>query len=278
MHKTIDGVRLAYDDVGAGATALVLLHGFPFDRTIWDEVLAPLARLARIVRIDLRGSGESACGDGPALMETLAGDVFGLLDALDLGHAIVAGHSMGGYVGLAFFRMYAERVAGLALIASHVGADTPGRALERDRLAAVVDARGMAALAGPIVSAAVAPAFHAAHPAVVARLQGIVARQNPLGAGAQIIGMKERVDSSDLLEDIAVPALIVGGGSDSLVPPGMLETIAGQIADCEFVRIEGVAHLPMIEAPEITTAALQRLIERCETIATDRQNARATRA
>ena len=263
MLTTIDGVRLAYDDFGSGATALVLLHGFPFDRTVWDQLSAALVQRIRVIRIDLRGSGESACGAGPALMETLAGDVFGLLDALDVSRAIVAGHSMGGYVALAFFRMYAERVGGLALLASQTAADTPGRRLERDRLAAIVEAHGMASLPGAIVAAALAPAFHAGSPEPVARLQAIVARQNPLGVSAQLIGMKERVDASDLLEDVSVPALIVAGASDTLVAADVLAAVAAQIADCEFVRLADVAHMPMIEAPDETAAALLRLIARC---------------
>ena len=100
MQQTIDGLRLAYDDAGSG-DALVLLHGFPLDRTIWDVQFAALAQRCRVIRVDARGSGESECGAGPALMETLAGDLYGLLDALDVGRAIVAGHSMGGYIALA---------------------------------------------------------------------------------------------------------------------------------------------------------------------------------
>jgi len=81
MHKIIDGVRLAYDAEGNG-DAIVLLHGFALDRTIWDAPFAALAARGSAIRLDLRGSGESSCGEGPALMETLAGDVFELLEAL----------------------------------------------------------------------------------------------------------------------------------------------------------------------------------------------------
>jgi pimeloyl-ACP methyl ester carboxylesterase len=191
----------------------------------------------------------------------------------------MAGHSMGGYVALAFFRMYAERVAGLSLVASQVAADTPARAIERDAQAQAVLARGMAALSDAVVAGVLAPAFGAAHPETVERLRAIVATQDSAGAAAQIIGMKERVDSADLLEDIAVPALVIAGLADPILGFPALERIAGAIADCEFVGLPGVGHLPMIEAPAATTAALERLVERCAVNRPrDPNSARATHA
>src|ERR1700681_3415798 len=124
MILTIDGRRIGYDDSGGAGVPVVLLHGFPLDRTVWNEQLAALAAAgARVTRGDPRGCGESEPSDGPALMEALAGDVAGVLDALQVERAALVGHSIGGYVALAFFRMYEERVAGLALVASHVAED-----------------------------------------------------------------------------------------------------------------------------------------------------------
>ncbi|MEA2665599.1 MAG: hypothetical protein QOI11_2543, partial [Candidatus Eremiobacteraeota bacterium] len=74
MTIGIDGRRIGFDDSGGAGTPLVLLHGFPLDRTVWDEQLPALAG-TRVIRVDLRGCGESEPSDGPALMEALAGDV-----------------------------------------------------------------------------------------------------------------------------------------------------------------------------------------------------------
>ena len=266
MQKTIDGVRLGYDVAGDGP-ALVLLHGFPLDRTIWDAQRAALASSCRVIRLDFRGSGESACGEGPALMETLAGDVFGLLDALDVDRAILAGHSMGGYVALAFFRMYAERVAGLALVASHVAADSAERRAGRDALSAALETRGSAALEaaiGTLLPALLGPRA-AADPQLVARIRAIMARQSPAGAAAQVVGMKQRVGSEDLLEDIAVPAAILIGDCDPLIEVETARTTAAAIAGCTLERIAGAGHLPMLEDPQATTLALERFVARCAT-------------
>ncbi|MDQ6925897.1 MAG: alpha/beta hydrolase, partial [Candidatus Eremiobacteraeota bacterium] len=85
MIRTIDGRRIGYDDSGGTGAPAVLLHGFPLDRTVRDAQIAALTHAgARVIRVDLRGCGESEPSDGPALMEALAGDVAGVLDALNV--------------------------------------------------------------------------------------------------------------------------------------------------------------------------------------------------
>src|SRR3981081_2559200 len=100
----IDGRRIGYDDSGGAGVPVVLLHGFPLDRTVWDDQLAALGAVgARAIRVDLRGCGESEPSDGPALMEALAGDVAGVLDALHVERAALGGHSIRGQLAIAVF-------------------------------------------------------------------------------------------------------------------------------------------------------------------------------
>jgi 3-oxoadipate enol-lactonase len=261
MQCSIDGRKLAYDDAGSGLP-IVLLHGFLLDRTAWEVPFAALARRTRVIAPDLRGAGESARGNGPALMESLAGDLAGLLDALGIERAIVAGHSLGGYVALAFFRMYAERVAGLGLVASHAGADLPERAAERDALAAGVEAEGVEPAIARYLPLSFDPRVARDYPALVARTRTIMERQDPGGSADLIRGIKERVASDDLLEDIQVPVLILAGEYDQIIPAASLRATADAIADCEFTLLPGVGHVPMFEAPSATTAALERLVVR----------------
>jgi len=267
----IDGRRIGYDDTGGSGVPLVLLHGFPLDRSVWDEQMDALAG-TRVIRIDLRGCGESEPSDGPALMEILAGDVAGVLDALKIERAAFAGHSIGGYVALAFFRMYAERVAGLALVASHVAedasrnpsADSAQRELagSRDELAARLERDGT-------MDAAVEsylPRYFARHvyherPELVERARALMQRQNARGCAELIRGMKERLDSHDLLENVRVPALVIAGGEDHYLKPETLrETASAMRAD--FVLLDRAGHLPMWEEPAATADALARFVQR----------------
>jgi 3-oxoadipate enol-lactonase len=272
MMLTIDGRRIGYDDTGGRGVPLVLLHGFPLDRTVWDEQLGALAG-ARVVRIDLRGCGESEPSDGPALMEVLAGDVAGVLDALGIERAAFAGHSIGGYVALAFFRMFSERVAGLALVASHVaedagrnvGADPAQRELAagRDALAERLESDGtMDAAIESYLPRYFAPQVYGERPELVERGRAVMARQNPRGCAQLVRGMKERLDSHDLLSDIDVPALVLAGGADSYLRADVLRDTAAAMRGAAFVLLEDVGHLPMWEAPERTADALAAFAQR----------------
>jgi pimeloyl-ACP methyl ester carboxylesterase len=239
---------------------------------VWDEQMPALAA-TRVIRVDLRGCGESEPSDGPALMEVLAGDVAGLLDMLHVERAAFAGHSIGGYVALAFFRMYAERVAGLALVASHVSADASNspnadpvqRALaaSRDQLAHRLEAEDtMDAAIESYLPKYLAPHAYRERPELVARTRAIMQRQNARGAAELVRGMKERLDSHDLLEDVHVPALIVAGAEDAYLKPETLRETAAAIHGAEFVVLERVGHLPMLEDPERTADALASFAQR----------------
>ena len=121
---TDDGARIAACVDGRERTrAVLLVHGFPFAHAIWDAQNNALAAIARVIRLDLRGAGMSSVPEGPYLMERLAADIAVLLDALGIERAALVGHSMGGYVALAFSRMFTERVERLALVSSRLAAD-----------------------------------------------------------------------------------------------------------------------------------------------------------
>jgi pimeloyl-ACP methyl ester carboxylesterase len=268
---TIDGRRIGYDDTGGDGVPLVLLHGFPLDRTVWDEPMRALAG-TRVIRIDLRGCGESEPSDGPALMEMLAGDVAGALDLLHVDRAAFAGHSIGGYVALAFFRMYAERVAGLALVASHVAEDasrTPSadpaqRALaaSRDDLAARLDRDGtMDAAVESYLPRYFAPHVYEQRPDLVERARALMQRQDAHGCAQLVRGMKERLDSHDLLDDVRIPALVIAGAEDHYLKPETLRETARAMR-AEFVLLDHAGHLPMWEAPDATADALASFAQR----------------
>ncbi|MEA2786361.1 MAG: hypothetical protein QOF71_2465 [Candidatus Eremiobacteraeota bacterium] len=274
MTLTIDGRRIGYDDSGGAGVPVVLLHGFPLDRTVWDEQLdALIAAGARVIRIDLRGCGESEPSDGPALMEALAGDVAGVLEALHVERAALVGHSIGGYVALGFFRMYEERVAGLALVASHVAEDASRNAsadpvqrelaASRDDLAARLERDGtMDAAVESYLPRYFAPEVYRERPELVERVRAIMQRQNARGCAQLVRGMKERLDSHDLLEDVRVPALVIAGAQDAYLKPQTLRETAVAIGGAAFVELDGVGHLPMLEAPAETANALATFAQR----------------
>src|SRR5947209_15961464 len=114
MRKVTRGIEIAYEDAGRGRP-VVLLHGFPFNRSLWREQVESLSATCRVITPDLRGHGETSVVAGLATMEEMAEDLAALLGELSVERAVVGGLSMGGYVVLAFLRAHPERADALVL-------------------------------------------------------------------------------------------------------------------------------------------------------------------
>ena len=111
----VNGINLAYDTIVAKELRLMLIHGFPLDHTSWNEVASLLENEFDLILPDLRGFGQSTTVETPYTISDMADDLAGLLDHLKIEKIALAGHSMGGYVALAFAKKYPQRVSGLGL-------------------------------------------------------------------------------------------------------------------------------------------------------------------
>ena len=255
MEKVIvNGIELAYDRRGQG-TPLVLLHGYPLDHSIWEPILPFLENDFDLILPDLRGFSES---DAPAVeygMADLATDLAGLLDWLGIQKAAIAGHSMGGYVALAFARLHPERFLGLGLVASQALADPPEKKAGRYQEAEHILAHGVKEVAeGMSVKLT-------ANPRLRIMLQELILRQRPEGLAGALRAMAERQDSTSLLPGFDFPVAIVHGLADGLVPIEGARLVQSTVKKGHLTEVEGAGHMPMMEAPQITAAALKRLIE-----------------
>jgi pimeloyl-ACP methyl ester carboxylesterase len=255
-----DGARIeACVDGEQRARTVVLIHGFPFAKEIWDEQRDALKSVARVVRIDLRGAGASSVSEGPYLMELLAGDVAATLDALGIERTAMVGHSMGGYVALAFARMFTERVAGLAMVSSRLAADSPEQASARRALAERVERERSIE---PVVDAYLPRMFprqaRAERRDVVERAYAIARRNDPMGAAATLRGMALRASSEDIAGDLEIPALVLIGGRDEIVSIPESRANAQRFASAELVVCDESGHLPMMQQPSCVSGALVR--------------------
>lgn len=248
----INGIRLAYDRRGRG-TPMLLLHGYPLDHHLWDEVVPLLEDQFDLILPDLRGFGGSSTVDSFYTMEDMASDIAGLLDHLGIQKAAIVGHSMGGYVALAFARQYPERVTGLGLVSSQVLADPPARREDRFKTAAEVADKGPAS-----VVEAMTPKF-TSDPRLQEFARATMERQQPAAYIGALKAMGERVDSTPLLESIDYPVVIVHGDADSLIPIDRAREVKAALPNAHLVEVSGAGHMPMMEAKEKTAEALRQL-------------------
>lgn len=265
MIANLDGRSLAWDDTGMGP-ALVFLHGFPHDRTLWSAQLAALARQARCVAPDLAGFGESApLPPGTASMDAYADDVARLLDHLAIDRATVCGLSMGGYVAFAFLRRHADRVEGLVLSDTRAGADDDAGRARRRELVALARREGAAAVTEAMLPGMLGKSTRARAPQAEERLRAMGAAASVDGLVAALQAMMARPDSTPTLPAVRVPTLVVVGDEDALTPPKQAEMLRDGIAGSRLEVIAGAGHVPCLERPAAFNLVLGEFMARLAT-------------
>ena len=241
------GLELAYDEAGSG-TPLVLVHGWPLDRTMWAGQLGGLATYARVVAPDLRGFGGSSLRP-PYTIDRYADDLAALLDALGLATAVVCGLSMGGYVALSMVRRHRDRVRGLILADTRATADTDEGRENRRKLIAVIEQEGMSALADRQLESMLGRSTRERQPELVDTVRHMMASTPPEGAVGAARAMAERPDSTPMLASIDVPTLVVGGAEDTITPPTVLRAMAAEIRHSRVEILEQAGHVSALERP-----------------------------
>ena len=246
---------LAYNDNGPGPV-VVLLHGFPLDRSMWSWQETTLGSIYRVITPDLRGHGRSAAPEGVYTMEVMAEDVIETLDALQLTEPVVLGGlSMGGYVALAFARRHADRLGGLLLLDTKATADSEEARADRLRMVERLLAEGNGFLPEVMLPRLLGKTSLEERPELVKRVTALVAEQDAHAAAAQR-GMAARPDTTDVLASIDVPTLVVTGAEDALFAPEVGRELASAIPGARFLLVEEAGHLSSLERPEVVNEAL----------------------
>ncbi|HXD34231.1 MAG TPA: alpha/beta fold hydrolase [Pyrinomonadaceae bacterium] len=246
---SIRGIEIGYDEVGTG-TPVVLLHGYPFNRSMWSEQIEVLSARHRVLAPDLRGHGETSATTQPATMEEMAKDVAELMEKLNISRAAVCGLSMGGYVALALYRMFPLRARALVLADTRPGPDTEEARANREVQAKKALEEGMAGIADAMLPKLLAPNTVAKNPGAVARVRDMMLKTKPEGAAAALRGMAQRRDQTSFLSRVVAPALIVVGSEDMITPVSESELMHREIGGSRLKVIEGAGHVSNIEQTE----------------------------
>lgn len=237
--------------------ALVLLHAFPFDRSMWDRELRALADVASpILAPSFPGFGGSELPARQPTLDDYADAVIGAMDAARVRSAAVAGLSMGGYVAFAFWRRHRNRVERLALIDTKAGADTPEVAQDRIRLAATIRERGVEALLET------PPKWVRDGSPQWAAVRAMVRAQSAEAVAQGSVAIAGRPDSAPDLATIDVPAAVVVGEADVITPLAQATLMAGGIPHASLSVIPDAGHLSNLEAPEAFDRAMRAWLKR----------------
>jgi len=249
-------VRLVHDDVGSGPP-VVLVHGHPFDASMWRPQQASLGTEFRLVAPDLRGYGRSPATSGTVSMAELAQDVWALLAELEIHDVAVVGLSMGGLVAMEMAIAQPERVWALGLVAATAQPPTESERARRLALADEVDARGMAPVVGSMGPRLFGPRAGAE---TVARVHAMMMANNPIGAAAALRGRAARPDYREGLRNLMIPSFVCTGTNDAWSTPEVTRELVGCLRHPHILSLPDVGHLPNLEAPAIFDAELSSFL------------------
>lgn len=258
---------MAFEERGEG-TPLLCIHGYPLNRMIWESQWEGLVGLAHMIIPDLRGHGESTLAAGsyqkpyPFTMDLLADDCVALIDAININRRVIlCGLSMGGYVSLAFYRRYPDRVAGLILAATRAGADSLEARNNRLRAIDLVQSDGVEAMVETILPRMFSPRSFQTRQEVVERARAIMLSSNIEGVIGDSLGMKDRPDSTVTLGQISVPTLILVGADDQIVPRSEAEEMRSKIHQARLVILPEAGHLLNMEQPQLFNRQVREFIQ-----------------
>ncbi|TYO97116.1 pimeloyl-ACP methyl ester carboxylesterase [Geothermobacter ehrlichii] len=246
---------LRYDEAGKGP-AVVLLHGFPLCRRMWQPQMEALAAAGyRVIAPDLPGFGKSPLA-GEASMDLYADAVVGLLDHLDLNQAVIGGMSMGGYVLCNLLDRYPQRASAAMFLVTRAAADDDEARARRTALAESARAGDLKPIADAFESILFAPGVGSRRPELVEQVRSWMLSTPPEGVAGGLLAMRDRRDMVIRLRDFDLPALVVGAELDVAVPLGHSQLLAGQLPQARLEVIPQAGHMANLEQPELFSSVL----------------------
>jgi pimeloyl-ACP methyl ester carboxylesterase len=251
---------LAFGSAGDGP-AVVLLHAFPYDRTLWRPQVEGLADGYRVVTVDLPGFGRTPVPAGGWTVDEAADAVADTLDGLGLTEPVVVGGlSMGGYVALAVARRHPQRLRGLILADTRAEPDGDEAKAGRAKTMELARAKGAEAVFEDAIPKQLCEVTRDGRPAVVAEARQIAGRQSVEGIVAALAALRDRPDARPGLADIRVPTLVLVGEHDAITPLAAAEVLAKGIAGARLEVLPAAGHLSNLETPAVFTSAVRAFL------------------
>lgn len=261
MQKQISyrGTEMVYSDRGTGP-CLLLLHGYLESGEIWDSFAKRIPRGYRLIIPDLPGHGRSGTFGETHSMDDLAGGIRAILETEGLQKIFLVGHSMGGYVAMAFADLFPEKLMAYCLFHSTCFADSEEKKENRDREISLV----LCGKKRQIVMVNVPKAFSVNNvdlmPDEVERARRIALECSDQGIVALLHGMKSRPDRSAVLEDPSLPLMLIGGMKDNYIPVAVFDKLVALAPHARVLRLKESGHMGFVEEPEKVLPAMLEMV------------------
>lgn len=258
MKVPYSGKTIDYKISGQGP-ALVFLHGFMETARIWRAFAYKFSSRFKVIRINLPGHGKSGIYGDKHTMDFMAGAVKAVLQQEKIAKCTLIGHSMGGYVALAFAELYPGYMEGLVLFSSVSFADSPERRNDRNRAIKTAEAHKIKYVTSVVPNLFYQRSGNKAGKRIY-KLVKLAGKQPLEGITAAIKGMSDRPDRTSVLTNAGYPVLLLNGTDDPLIPAEKVEEMKGMAPGATAVFIPECGHVGFIEKRKESIAELKKFL------------------
>lgn len=258
MQRIIEGIDVkTFGEVTN--QAIVFIHGFPFDKTLWDDVIDEFKGEYYCISYDIRGFGNSEINTAQFTMESYTQDLESVISGLKLDNPIICGFSMGGYIALRANER--ENYKALILANTATNSDDDKSKLKRANAISEIDAKGVEPFIDGFLSVAFSEDFIKKEPLKIEKIKAKIMNFNPLGIKAGLLAMISRTDTTQSLDAIDTPVLLITSESDKIIPKETMKQMASKIKNSTLVTLSHSGHVSMIENPDEFKSAIRSFLE-----------------
>ncbi len=260
MKLIINEVEIDYTDSGTGAVPIILVHGFPFNQTMWKAQVAALSKPYRVITYDIRGYGNSTFGENQHSMQLYANDLILLMDKLAIEQAIVIGLSMGGYIILNAATRFPNRFMALILADTQCIADSADTKANRYKAMTQIETGGLFDYATNSIPKLLSATTIEQQPLIVAQVKDLILSTSPTTIVAGLNALANRLDTCLALNVLLMPVLILCGKEDTITPMEQAEYLHSHLLSSAMLPIDAAAHLSNIEQPVVFNQLISEFI------------------
>lgn len=262
----VNNITIAYNDVGEGSIPLIFLHGFPFDKSMWNGQLDSLKSSNRLIAPDIRGFGKSTDEITPLSIDLFSEDLRLFMDKLNIEKAIVCGLSMGGYIALNAIKRFPKRFKALILCDTQCIADTAEVKENRYKAIEQINLDGVTEFNEKFIKTIFHPDSLTNKIELVEQLRSMVFANSREIIIAGLTALAERSETCSALHAILIPTLIICGREDKVTPLVQSEFMHGHIKGAGLKIIDKAAHVSNLEQPEAFNKQLLDFLNSLNTV------------
>lgn len=245
----VNDFNLSYDDVGEGLVPIVFLHGFPFDKTMWQEQMDYLKTSRRVIACDIRGFGKSTDEESHLSMDLFANDLILFIDKLGLEKVIICGLSMGGFIALNAMKRFPSRFEALMLCDTQCIADSYEVKVKRYKTIEDIKEYGVSNFNEGFIKKVFHEDSITNKPELVEQLRSVVFSNSQHIICQGLLALAERSESCSFLDEITIPTLIICGREDVVTPLEESKYMNKNIKDSVLHVINNAGHVSNLEEP-----------------------------